>query len=264
VAAVIAAGAVLGTGVDVGPHAVIDANVVLGDGCRIGPHVYLTGHTRIGAGTVIHAGAVIGDVPQDLHFDGSVSHTAIGSHCILREHVTVHRGAGAGTTTVIGDQVMLMAGTHVAHNCRIGNHVIVANASLLGGHVEVQDRAFLSGLVAVHQFVRIGTLAMVGGMNRLTQDIPPYCLFQEQSVQGVNVVGLRRAGCPPATRSTLRRAVKIFFFAGLNRPSAVRRIREECEAFPEIEEFLRFVEGAKRGITRGRGTAADVAESDTD
>ena len=220
--AVIAPGAKIGEGVDIGPYTVVDENVQLGDGCRVGPHVHLTGHTTIGAATVIHAGAVIGDTPQDVHYQGARAFTQIG------------------------------------HNCNIAKGVIIGNATLLAGHVHVHERAFISAGVAIHQFVRIGTLAMVGGMNRIYQDVPPYCMLQREAIQGANVVGLRRAGFAPDKRAAIRGAIKVYFFAGLNRMNALADIRARYGEVPEVQALVRFCETSKRGITAGRGTEPEV------
>ncbi len=244
----------LGAGVEIGPYAVIDGDVTLHDGCIVGPYVHLTGHTTIGAGTRIHAGAVIGDRPQDLHYTDAVSYTDIGSHCVIREYVTIHRGTAEGSRTIVGNHVMLMGFVHLGHNCRIEDQVVIANGSLLAGHVEVGTRAFISGGVLVHQFVRIGRLAMVGGGNALGQDVPPFCMLQFDQIQGPNVVGLRRAGMDEATRSAIRSAIKIYFFSGLNRANAVEEIRKAAPDTPEVAEFIAFVESTRRGITPGHMT----------
>lgn len=250
--AVVAEEAQLGSDVSVAPFAVIDEHVKVGDGCRIGPHVHLTGHTTIGANTNIHAGAVIGDEPQDYHYQGEVSYVDIGSNCIIREYVTIHRGSREGTRTVIGNNVMLMALSHVAHNCRIDDHVIIANSALLAGHVEIAERAVLSGGVAVHQFARIGTFAMASGLARVTQDLPPYCLLSEDMVHGPNTVGLKRAGMSPATRKAIREAIKIFYFRGLNRPNALTMIEQTWGEVPEVRQFIDFINTTKRGYMPGR------------
>lgn len=257
--AVISPAARIGADVEIGPFAVIDGDVEVGDGCRIGPHAHLTGHTRIGSGTKIHTGAVIGDEPQDLHYDGGESYTVIGRNCALREYVTIHRGAKAGTSTVVGDNVMLMAFAHLGHNCILGSDVVVANATLLAGHVEVGERAFISGGVLVHQFCRIGRLAMVGGGSGLGQDVPPFCMFQWSHIVGPNTIGLRRAGFGPDTRLAVRGAIKTYFFSHMNRLNALESIRRDYGSEPAVAEFVQFIEGTRRGISSGSGqdTAAE-------
>lgn len=246
--AVIAAGAKLGIDADIAPYAVIDEHVELGDHCRIGPHVHLTGFTRIGADTRIHTGAVVGDEPQDLHFQGDESYTIIGKGCILREYVTIHRGAKPGTATVVGNKVMLMAFSHLGHNCQIGDNAVIANASLLAGHVEVGERAFISGGVMVHQFCRIGTLAMVSGDEGLIQDLPPYCMYQWEGVSGPNTIGLRRAGFTVDARKAIKQAIRLLFFSGLSRPNALLQIREQHGQVAELRPFIDFISATKRGL----------------
>jgi UDP-N-acetylglucosamine acyltransferase len=255
--AIVAGKAEIGSNVEIGPYSVVDEHVVIGNDCRIGPHCQITGHTTIGSGTRIHAGAVIGDEPQDYHYQGDVSYTRIGSNCVLREYVTVHRGAQPESTTAIGDDVMLMGFVHIAHNCLIGNRVIVANACLIAGHVEIEDAAFISGGVMMHQFIRIGTLAMAGGGARLTQDLPPYCMVGRQEVTGPNTVGLRRAGLNADTRQAIRKAIKLLYFSGLNRPNAIAAIREQFGQVPEVNHLAQFVAASKRGIVPAQTQPAD-------
>ncbi|MBN2452302.1 MAG: acyl-ACP--UDP-N-acetylglucosamine O-acyltransferase [Lentisphaeria bacterium] len=250
--AVIDPGAELGRDVAVAPYAVIDAHVRVGDGCTIGPHVHISGHTTIGAMTRVHAGAVIGDLPQDHHYDGAVTYTEIGRQCVIREYVTIHRGTIEGSRTVVGDGTMLMGFVHLGHNCDIGEQVVIANGTMLAGHVEVGPRAFVSAGVLVHQFVRIGRLAMIGGGNGIGQDVPPFCMLQYDQIQGPNVVGLRRAALAEAARAAIRGAIKIYFFSGLNRPNAIEEIRATCGSHAEVSEFVAFIESTKRGICPGR------------
>lgn len=259
--AIVDGNAVVGERVDIGPYAVIGADVVVGDDCRIGPHVFITGHTRLGSGTVVHTGAVLGDEPQDLHYEGGRSFLEIGTNCVIREYVTVHRGTETDSKTVVGNNVMLMALAHVGHNCTIGNNVVVANVSALGGHVHIEDRAFVSASVGVHQFVRIGTMAMVGGFNRVTQDVPPYCLLQDAVVHGPNTVGLRRAGIAADTRTAIKNAIKLLYFSGLNRMNAVEKIRDEFGGIPEVDHLVDFIESTKRGLMSGRDTRRPDADA---
>ncbi|MBP1582502.1 MAG: acyl-ACP--UDP-N-acetylglucosamine O-acyltransferase [Victivallales bacterium] len=249
--AAIAPGAQLGTNVEIGPFAVVDENVQIGDGCRIGPHVHLTGWTTIGANTSIHAGAVIGDEPQDLHYNGEKSFTVIGDNCTIREYVTIHRGTEEGSATRVGNNVLLMALCHLGHNCQIEDDVVIANSTLLAGRVEVGRHAFISGACAIHQFVHIGRLAMVGGGNAFGQDVPPFCMLQLGCIHGPNMIGLRRAGWDEQLRDDVREAIKIYFFGGLNTPNALAEIRAKVTMHPEIEEFISFIEKTKRGVMRG-------------
>ncbi len=257
--AIIHPGAKLGSNVQVGPYTVIDEHVQLGDSCRVGPHVHLTGHTTIGAGTKIHAGAVIGDEPQDLGYDGSRTYLNVGENCTLREYVTIHRGSDAESATTVGDNVMLMAFCHLGHNCHIGNNVVIANTSTLAGHVEIEDRAFISAAVLIHQFVRIGTMAMISGGDRVVQDIPPFCMFHKH-LRGPNTIGLRRAGIDAAGRTAIRAAIKAYFFSGLKRSNALQQIVEEHGDVPEVARFVTFIEGTKRGIASGPRTGTPKAD----
>ena len=249
--AVIAEGAKIGTNVEIGPYAVIDADVTIGDGCKIGPHAYITGITTLGEGTQVHAGAVIGDAPQDVHYNDEPSYVDIGKNCVIREYVTVHRGTEEGSHTVVGNNVMLMAFSHLGHNCVIEDGVIVANASLLAGRVTVGAKAFVSAGVMVHQFVRIGRLAMIGGGNHITQDVPPFCMLQGEEIQGPNIVGLRRSGMEEEARTALRSAIKTYFCYGLPRQEACDRIRAAVTITPEVQEFIDFVMSTKRGVCPG-------------
>lgn len=251
--AVIAQGAKIGNNVNIAPYAVIDENVTIGDNCQIGPHVHLTGYTTIGNGTEIHAGAVIGDKPQDISFDdATVSYVDIGENCRIREYVTIHRGTEPDSHTVVGNNVMLMAFVHLGHNCQIANDVVIANATLLAGRVTVAEHAVISGGVMIHQFVRVGRLAMIGGGNAVTQDVPPFCLMQDNCIQGSNAIGLRRANMSDIARNSIHDAVKIYFFQQLARMGAVEEIQKSCAPCPELQEFIDFVLTTKRGITSGR------------
>lgn len=252
--AAISSGAQLGENVTVGPFAVIGPKVQVGDNCIIGPHVNLSGRTTIGRGTKIHVGANIGDEPQDLHYEGADSYTDIGEECLIREYVTIHRGVEEDSHTRVGNRVLLMAFSHLGHNCQLADDVVVANASLLAGRVEVGYHAFISAQVMIHQFCRIGTLAMIGGGNAILQDVPPYSLVQFAVVRGLNAVGVRRAGFDAETRQALQDAIHATCFEGLSRPNAIAKIRGELPQLPEIKLFADFLEGSQRGIMPGLGT----------
>ena len=193
--AVIDAKAEIDSQVEIGPYVVIDGAVKIKRGTRVMAHAYLTGWTEIGEENEIHPGAVLGDAPQDKVYKGQESFLSIGDRNIFREHVQVHRGTAAGSTTVIGNDNFLMATSHVGHNCRLGDNVVLANGALLGGYVEVGKNAFISGNCVVHQFVRIGEYALMRGLSGTSRDVPPYAIIDWQhTVRGVNVVGLKRAG----------------------------------------------------------------------
>lgn len=240
--------------VRVGPCSVIDAGVEIGAGCIIGPHVYITGLTKIGAHNHFHAGSVIGDAPQDLKYDGQPTGLRIGDHNTFREHVTVHRSSRLGEETVIGSHNYLMNHSHVAHNCAIGDHVILVNGALLAGHVVVQDRAFISGNCMVHQFTRVGTLAMMQGGSGVSQDLPPFTVARGgNGICGLNTIGLRRAGFTAEQRLELKRLYHLLFRSGANLRDAIAAAREQFHSGP-AETMLKFVAEAKRGVCTARAT----------
>lgn len=250
--AVIEKGAQLGERVTIGPFAFIDDQTSIGDGAIIGPHAVVHRFTSLGPGCRVHAGAVLGDWPQDLAFKGDESYLRIGAHCTIREGVTLHRGTKPGTETVVGDGCFLMANSHLAHNVRLGTQVILANGVLLAGYVEVGDRAFISGNVVVHQFTRIGRLAMMQGMSGVSKDVPPFCVvpgLKGNVVGGLNVVGMRRAGLTPAQRKEIKEAYVILYRSGLNVSQALDKLKAKFPSGP-AQEFWSFVEGSKRGICR--------------
>mgnify|MGYP000697206731 CR=1 FL=1 len=256
--AVVESGAELGQNVEVGPFAFIQAGARIGDDCVIGPHVVILGSVFLGRGCRIHTGAVIGDEPQDLSFKGGVSWVRIGDGCVIREGVTIHRGTKEGTGTEIGDECYLMAFSHFAHNVKLGRKVIVANNAVLGGYVEVGERCFISAHCPVHQFVRIGRLAMLGGASGISKDVPPFCTTRPMAVNeilGLNVVGMRRAGIGPEDRAAIKRAFILLYRSGLNVSQAVERIRATFTSGPALE-FCDFIAGSRRGIC-GAGSACE-------
>ncbi len=218
----------------------------------IGPHAVLDGWTTIGEEARIHVGAVVGNEPQDLKFTPCQSFVRIGKRNVIREYVTIHRATAEGETTEIGDDNLLMAYVHVAHNCRIGNHVILANAVNLAGHVEIEDFAIIGGVTPVHQFVRIGRHCFIGGGSRIPQDIPPFvrCAGNPIRVVGLNSVGLARRGFSPEVVAELKRAYRIVYRLDLNVTQAIEKVRGELEPFPEVLAFIEFIEASERGITR--------------
>lgn len=253
--AIVHPGARLESSVSVGPYAVIDEHVSVGAGCRIGPHVHLTGHTTIGAGNTFHAGCVIGDAPQDLKYRGQPTRLRIGDNNVFREHVTVHRSATDAGETVVGSGNFLMAHCHVGHNALLGSRVIVANGALLGGHAEVQDRAFLSGNCLVHQYTRVGTLALMQGGSGISLDLPPFCVARgHNGISGLNVVGLRRAGIPAETRLELRGLYHALFRSGSKLRQAVAEARGRFQS-PASRELIEFVAASRRGVCPDRGRA---------
>ena len=252
--AVIHPGTRLGSGASVAAHAVIDEGVVLGDDCGVGPPVPLTGETPAGARNRFHAGCVIGDAPQDAKYTGDRTRLRIGSDNVFREHVTVHRSNRLDEDTVIGDGNFLMAGCHVGHNCQIGNQVILANGALLAGHVSVADRAFISGNCVVHQFCRIGRLALMQGGSAISKDLPPFCIARgDNGIAGLNSIGLRRAGIESADRLVLRRAYHALFRSQNRWTEALESVRSSLGDHPLVRELLDFLESSRRGVCSDTG-----------
>lgn len=236
----------------IGPYAVIGEFVKIGGGSKIGPHTLINGWTEIGGNNDIGPSVVIGTPPQDIGYKGQRAFVKIGDNNILREFVTIHRASKEDGYTTIGSGNYFMAYCHVAHDCKVGNNIIMANNAGLSGHVEVGDNAVISGMLGVHQFVRIGTMCMVGGMSRVLRDIVPYVITEGHTAapRGLNVIGLRRNGVGSETRSEIKKAYKILFRSGLTTQEALSRIKTEVRDTKEIQEFVRFVEGSKRGIAR--------------
>ncbi|HWC02572.1 MAG TPA: acyl-ACP--UDP-N-acetylglucosamine O-acyltransferase [Methylomirabilota bacterium] len=249
--AVVHPGTLLGAGVRIGPFAVVGQGVCLGEDVEIGPHVVLEGRLEVGARCQIHAGAAIGLPPQDLKWSpGTPSGVRIGEGTVVREYTTIHRATTPAGWTVIGKDCYLMAQGHVAHDCQVGDHVVMTGYAALTGFVQIGDRAVISGVTGIHQYVRIGTLAMVGGCSRIPQDVPPYFIAEGNPVEvrGVNIVGLRRADVPAAVRLNLQRAYKILYRSGHSPAAALERIRSEVEPSPEVEHLCEFIASSKRGI----------------
>ena len=243
--------------VKVGPYAVIDAGVIVGPDCNVGPHVHLTGQTTIGRGNQIHAGAVIGDVPQDLKYNGGSTQLRIGDENIFREHVTIHRSNTPGEDTTIGTGNFFMAHSHVGHNSLVGDHNAFANGVLIAGHVEIADRAFIAGNCLVHQFVRIGTLALMQGGAAISKDLPPYTIAHgDNSVCGLNTVGLRRAGYASDQRQALKGIYRKLFLDGKNITEVVEAVLMDS---PDEQErtMLEFIAASKRGVCGHVGRKAN-------
>jgi UDP-N-acetylglucosamine acyltransferase len=251
--AIIHAKAKLDSSVQVGPFAVIDAGVELGADCVVGPHVYLTGETKIGSHNQFHAGCVIGDAPQDLKYKNEPTHVRIGDHNVFREHVTVHRATKPDGETVIGSNNFLMANVHVGHNSQLGDHIIIANGAMLGGHATVQDRAFISGSCLVHQFTRVGTLAIMQGGAAISKDLPPFTIARGYNgICGLNAVGLRRAGFTAEQRLELRKLYHVLFRSGENFRTAIAEAQKNFSSAP-AKILLAFVAEAKRGLCSDTG-----------
>lgn len=239
--------------VEVGPYALIDAGVVVGPRCVVGPMVHLTGRTSIGADNRFHTGAVIGDAPQDVKYDGAPTRLRIGDRNRFREHVTVHRSNRLDEDTVIGSDNFLMAHCHVGHNAVIGDRVVLANGALVAGHAVVQDRAFISGNCLVHQFVRVGRLALMQGGSAISKDLPPFTVARgDNAICGLNTVGLRRAGVSAAERAELRRLYRELFLSGTNLRAAVEAARAH-DATEAARALVAFIAASRRGVCRHAG-----------
>lgn len=253
---VIAPSARIAEGVEIGPFCVIGENVEIGEGSVIGPHAVIHGWTSIGKDCRIFQFASVGEEPQDLKFKGEKSYTFIGDRTVIREGATIHRATGEGNETRVGCDCLLMAYIHVAHNCILGNHVIMSNLASCAGHAVVEDRVVIGGMAGVHQFVKIGRNAMVGGMSKLVQDVVPYTIVDGHpaKVVGLNSVGISRAGIPLEARHNIKKAYKILYRSGLTLAEAIAVIEQEVDSCEEVEHFLRFLRNAERGICRERRT----------
>ena len=240
----------LGGDVSVGPYCVVGPRVTIGDLCALAAHAVIERNTRVAEGVKIGYGTIIGNDPQDLKYKGEETWVEIGSGTIIREYCTINRGSTATGKTTVGSRCFLMTYVHIAHDCVIGNDVIIANSVQMAGHVTVDDRAIISGIVPIHQFVRIGTYAFVGGGSRVNQDVPPYTKAAGNPVHlyGLNSVGLQRAGFAPELKLALKRAYRLVFNSDLTVSQGVARARVELPQVPEVESFLRFIEASQRGV----------------
>lgn len=254
--AVIDPQAQLADDVFIGPFCVVGPHVTLGTGTRLDNNVTITGHVRIGSHNRIHAGAVIGGEPQDLSYRGSATRVEIGDHNVIREGVTINRASEKEDgVTVIGSHCYLMACSHVAHDCRLGDHVILANGALLGGHVFVQDYASLSGAAAVHHFTTIGSYAFVGGLSRVIQDVPPFMLVEGSPSRPrcINIVALKRRGFAVEVIAALANAHRLLYRAKVGLDHAREILRSEDQLYPQVTQLLDFVQQQHEGrFGRGR------------
>src|SRR4051794_7920241 len=235
----------------IGEYCVIESDVVIGAGCRLEPYVYVKRWTTLGEGNEISAGTALGTDPLDKNFPGERSYLRIGARNKIREHYTISRGTAPESITEIGDDNYIMTSGHIAHNCRLGNNIVVASCALLAGYVEVEDQAFISGGVVVHQFSKIGRLAMIGGNTRVNSDVPPFFLYSDFNIaaKGLNVVGLKRAGYKASDVATLKKAYQLLYRSGLKLEDALSRIEAEIPT-PETRHLVAFVRGSERGICR--------------
>lgn len=240
----------LGQGVTVGPWAIVGPRVEVGDGTEIGPRVLIERNTTLGEDCRISNGAVLGTDPQDLKYLGEDTVLEVGPRAIIREFATLNRGTAALGRTTVGSDCLVMAYGHVAHDCTLGNHVILANSVAMGGHVVIEDWVNVSGLSGIHQFVRIGAHAFIGGATRITQDVPPYCcaVGNPAGLLGLNAVGLERRGLSPEVRAALKRAYRTLFRSKLNLSQAMARVEQEVPPLPEVLHLLAFIRASERGI----------------
>jgi len=249
--AIVSPEADIGLGVTVGPWCIIGQGVVVGDGTDIGPSVLIERDTRVGEDCRISKGAVLGTDPQDLKYAGEKTFLTVGDRTVIREYATLNRGTAASGATVVGSDCLLMAYTHVAHDCKLGDHVVISNAVNMAGHVTLGDWAIVGGLTPIHQFVNIGEHAFVGGGSRIAKDVPPFCRCagSPPKLYGLNAVGLERRGFSAGVRADLKKAYKILFQSTLNVTQGLVQAREEVAAGPEVQRFLDFIQESERGIT---------------
>ena len=250
--------------VEVGPYAIIEGGVSIGDGTKVLAHAYIASGTTMGRDCEVHMGAVLGHVPQHLHFKGARSFLKIGDRNIFREYASVHRGLKDGSATVLGNDNFFMGFSHVAHDCNIGNNIVLCNGALIAGHAVVEDAAFISGNVTIHQFVRIGMLAMIGGLARVNKDVVPYTLIEGDSeVCSLNVVGLKRSSIGEETKTQIKKVYRLLYRSGLNVSHALAEISKLGKLAPEAAHMVEFVKGSERGICKHRKTEAASNAEDT-
>lgn len=255
--AIVEQGAKIGKNVQIGPYAIIGPNVTLEDDVVIKAGVCIDGFTTVGQGTSIWPYAVIGTKTQDLKYRGEKTYVTIGKNCEIREFVTINSSCGEGTSVIVGDECLIMAYCHIAHNCELGKRVIMVNNAALAGHVTVEDCVVLGGHSAVHQFSRIGRYAMVGGMSRVTHDVPPYTIGagSPYRVGGLNIIGLKRHGFDLKTRKALAQAFRTVYRSQMVLSTALDTIEREQELLPEVANFVSFCRSTKRGLIALEGVA---------
>jgi UDP-N-acetylglucosamine acyltransferase len=242
----------IGPGCEIGPYCVIGENVTLGENCKLHSHVVIDGHTKIGKGNEIFPFASIGKKTQDLKWKGGVTRLEIGDRNVFREGVTIHSATDDGDATMVGSDNLLLTYVHIAHDCVLSNHIIMSGYAGLAGHVIVEDHAILGGYTAVHQFCRVGRLAMTGGCSRIPQDVPPFMIVEGNPAETrtINKIGLERNGVSNEAQTALRRAYKIIFREELSVPNALLKIEEELPSLPEVQHLVQFIRASERGITK--------------
>lgn len=248
--AIVEEGAQLGKNVTLEPYVIIKKNVVLGDHVTVKSHAYIDGYTTIGEGTTIYPSASIGTKTQAKKYHGEKTYVKIGRHCEIREFVTINSSCGEDSTVEVGDGCLIMAYCHIAHHCKIGNHVIMANGAMLAGHVEIEDYANIGGMTPIHQFVRVGAYAMVGGLSRITNDIPPYTLGAgiPYRVAGLNLIGLKRHDFKLELRKDLTKAFKLTYRSGYQLSEALEKVEKELNQSAVLSHWIDFCKSSKRGL----------------
>lgn len=251
--AIISPDAHLEEGVEIGPYVVIGSDVKIGKNTIIGPHTVIDDYVHIGEGNRIFQFCSIGAPPQDLKFGGEKTRVIIGNFNTIREFVTIHRATTADIgVTIVGDHNLLMAYCHVAHNCKLGDRIIMSNAATLAGHIHIEDYAIISGLTGVHQFCRLGAHCMIGGASAVVKDVPPYCIAQGNHAKlfGLNLVGLKRRDFSEKTIKAIKDAYRIIFRSDLVLEAALKKAQDEVEDIPEVNHFIKFIKESARGVCR--------------
>jgi UDP-N-acetylglucosamine acyltransferase len=250
--ALISSQATLGNNIEVGPYAIINDDVEIGENCTIGPHANIYNGARIGDRVKIFQGASVANLPQDLKYANEETYLYIGNNSVIREFATLHKGTVATGKTTIGANCLLMAYTHVAHDCRIGNNVIVSNASQIAGHVNIEDTVIIGGISAIHQFGKIGQHSMLGGGSMANADVPPYCLTSGYPARfmGLNIVGLRRRNFSDDDINSIKDAYKIIYQSGLVFSKALEELKDKYSDHPLVKNIIQFIEKSDRGIIR--------------
>ncbi|NLK08373.1 MAG: acyl-ACP--UDP-N-acetylglucosamine O-acyltransferase [Firmicutes bacterium] len=251
--AIVDPNAVIGPEVEIGPFAIIGPEVEIGAGTIIGPRAVIEGWTVIGNNNKIYTGAVVGNDPQDLKFQGEKTRLFLGDNNIVREYATISRGTAGGLgETRIGSNNLIMSYVHIAHDCQVGDHAVIAHASGIAGHVVIEDRVVIGGLAGIHQFTKIGRMSMVGAHTMVVKDVPPFIIVDGNPAKpyGINIVGLRRNGLSPELRTEIKRAYKILYRSNLSVAQAVEQMEQELPGNAEIDHLLRFLRSSDRGICR--------------
>ena len=243
----------LGANVSIGAYAIIGPDCIIGDNCVIAPRATLERHVRLAENVKVGVGSVLGGDPQDLKFKGELTTVEIGANTTIREYATINRGTAQSFKTTVGENSFIMSYVHLAHDCHVGNGVIISNATQLAGHVTIEDKAIISGVTAVHQFVKIGKFSFIGGCSRVPKDVAPFVKAVGNPIKlfGLNSVGLERNGFPEEVRRELKRAYRLFFKSELNLSQAREKANAELHPYPEVQEFLRFFDNSDRGLVIG-------------